>query len=221
MGCLTAPFKLAGCLGLLVLLGLGWLYRDRLVPEGRALIERVTDRPADRSGSALTPRGRPGARALASATAKIDSLNGWRADSVVLTPSEVASLMGRGLAPAFRRELDSLEVELLAGEVSARAGLRTDRLPREVLGPLGGAVRPREPVEVRGPLRVTGPGAGEWVVRSCRIRGVPVPAAAFERLLGRALGTTARGTVPWSVPPGIRAVRVRPGSATLYGAPLT
>jgi hypothetical protein len=221
MGCLTAPFKLIGCLGLLALLALGWLYRDRLIPEGRALIQRVAHQPSRATGASASARGRPGARSLASATAKIDSLNGWRADSVVLTPAEVASLMGQGLAPAFRRELDSLEVELLDGEVSVQARLRTDRLPRDVLGPLAGAVQSREPVEARGPLRVTGPGAGEWVVRSCRIREVPVPAAAFERLVGRALGTAARPTVPWSVPPGIRAVKIRPGSAILYGAPRT
>jgi hypothetical protein len=217
MGCLTAPFKLVGCLGLLVLLGLGWLYRDRLIPEGRALIERVADRRSTESGSAGTVRGRPGTKALASATAKIDSLNGWRADSVLLTPSEVASLMGQGLAPAFRRELDSLQVELLDGEVSVHARLRTARLPREALGPLAGVVQTTEPVEVRGPLRVTGPGVGEWVVRSCRIRDVPVPPGVLERLLGRALGTPSRGTVPWSAPAGVRAVRVRSGSATLYG----
>jgi hypothetical protein len=218
MGCLSAPFKLVGCLGVLLLLGLGWLYRDQVIPEGRALIQRIAHGSTVESAAV---RGRPGARALANATAKIDSLNGWRADSVVLTPAEVASLMGQGLAPAFRRELDSLEVELLDGEVSVRARLRTDRLPREALGPLAGAVRSREPVEARGPLRVTGPRAGEWVVRSCRIREVPVPPAVIERLLGRALDTAARGTVPWSVPPGIRAIRIRPGAAILYGVPRT
>jgi hypothetical protein len=224
MGCLTAPFKLAGCLGLLALLALGWLYRDRLVPEGRALLEQVTHQARSTIGMPARPtgaRGRPGTRSLASATAKIDSLNGWRADSVVLTPAEVASLMGQGLAPAFRRELDSLEVELLDDQIAVHARLRTERLPKDVLGPLAGAVRPREPVEARGPLRITGPGVGEWAVRSFRIRDVPVPAVAVERLLGRALGTGVRGAVPWAVPPGVRAVRVRPSGATLFGAPRT
>jgi len=84
MGCLSAPFKLLGGLGLIVLLAIGWLYRDRLAKEFHRLL-----------GTGLTPgetvtSGRPGSRALLSARSKIDSLNGWRADSVILTPSEVA-----------------------------------------------------------------------------------------------------------------------------------
>jgi hypothetical protein len=224
MGCLTAPFKLVGCLGLVALLGLGWWYRDRLVPEGRALLEQVTSQARSTIGMPTGPagaRGRPGTRSLASATAKIDSLNGWRADSVVLTPAEVASLLGQGLAPAFRRELDSLQVELLDDQIAVQARLRTERLPKDALGPLAGAVRPWEPVEARGPLRVTGPGVGQWAVRWLRIRDVPLPAVVVERLLGRALGTGVRNAVPWAVPPGVRAVRVRPGAAILYGAPRT
>jgi hypothetical protein len=218
IGCLTAPFKVLGCLGLLALVIVGWLYRDRVVREGRRLLDRVQP-GASSSATGSGAHGRPSARALASADAKIDSLNGWGADSVVLSPAEVASLMGRGLAPAFRRELDSLQVGLLDDEVEVRARLRTARLPKGLLGPLATALRPNEPVDAIGPLRVTGPGAGEWAVRSFRIRDVPVPAGAVKRLVARALDDPARETVPWQVPAGIRAVRVRPGGVTLYGAP--
>jgi hypothetical protein len=217
MGCLTAPLKVLGCLGLLVALGLGWLYRDRVVREGRRIIGRV-EAPAARRPPAASA-GRPGRRSLASANAKIDSLNGWRADSVVLSASEVASLMGSGLAAKFRKELDSLQVELLDDEVQVRGRLRTARLPRELVGPLATALRPNEPVEAIGPLRVLSPGAGEWAVRSFRIRDIPVPAAAVPRLVSRALDEPGRKTVPWTVPAGIRAIRIHPGSATLYGAP--
>jgi hypothetical protein len=217
MGCLTAPFKVLGCLGLLALLVIGWLYRDRVLREGRQLLGRI-EAPAA-PGAPAAPRGRPGTRALASAQAKIDSLNGWHADSVVLTPAEVASLMGAGLAPAFRQELDSLQVELLDDEVRVRARLRTARLPRELVGPLAAVLQPHEPVEATGPLRVVGPGAGEWAVRSFQIRDFPVPASAVRTLVSRALGDSTRGTVPWKVPAGVRAVRIRPAGAILYGAP--
>jgi hypothetical protein len=216
MGCLTAPFRVLGCLGLVALLVIGWLYRDRVLREGHRLLNRV-EAPAG-AASPAAPHGRPGTKALASADAKIDSLNGWRADSVVLTPSEVASLMGNGLSPAFRKELDSLRVDLLEGEVRVRARLRTERLPRELVGPLAAVLQPHEPVEATGPLRVTGPGTGEWAVRSFQIRDFPVPASAVQRLVSRALGDSTRRTVPWKVPAGVRAVRIRPGGATLYGA---
>jgi hypothetical protein len=218
MGCLTAPFRLLGCLGLLAALVVGWLYRDRVVREGRRLLGRV-EAPSGPAASDTAARGRPGGRALASADAKIDSLNGWRADSVVLTPSEVASLMGQGLSPAFRKELDSLQVELLDDEVTVRARLRTARLPKEVVGPFAAALGPNEPVEATGPLRITGPGTGEWAVRSFQIRDIPIPGPAVKRMIARALDDPKRETVPWKVPAGIRAVRVRPGGATLYGAP--
>ena len=78
MGCLTAPFRLLGYLG-----------RD--CPALRSAGFTATGwraRPARCSAASaagpLPPRAGPGSKALLSAHAKIDSLNGWRADSVVL-----------------------------------------------------------------------------------------------------------------------------------------
>jgi hypothetical protein len=211
MGCLTAPFKLLGCLGVIVALGVGYIYRDRLEQEGRRLIERI-------QGNVPPSSGRPGVSSLESAKAKVDSLNGWRADSVVLTASEFASLVGSGMDRELRSQLDSLRVELLDGEIQISARLRTDRLPREMLGPLGGALGPTESVRAAGPVRVTRPGAGEWSLRSFQIGDFPVPAEMVPDLVGYALGDPKRKTVPVKVPAGIRAIRVRPDGATLYGA---
>jgi hypothetical protein len=211
MGCLTAPFKLLGCLVLLVALGLAWFYRDRLEHEARQVIARVR-------GVAPLTGGRPGVSALESARAKVDSLNGWRADSVVLTPSEFASLVGSGMDPQLREQLDSLRVELLDGEIRVSARLRTAALPPELLGPFAGALGPTEPVDAAGPVRVTRPGAGEWRVRTFRIGDFPVPDEMVPRLVGEALGDPRRTAVPVKVPEGVRAIRVRPGGAILYGA---
>jgi hypothetical protein len=211
MGCLTAPFKLLGCLVLVAALGLAWLYRDRLEHEARRVIERVRQAPPS-SG------GRPGVSALESANAKVDSLNGWRADSVVLTASEFASLVGSGLDPQLRGQLDSLRVELLDGEIRVSARLRTDALSPELVGPFAGTLGPTEPVDAAGPLRVTRPGAGEWQVRSFRLGNLAVPDEMVPRLVGQALGDPGRTTVPVKVPEGVRAIRVRPGNAILYGA---
>lgn len=213
MGCLTAPFKLIGCLGLLAALAFGWLYRDRLLREGRRLVSG--------GGTVVSAEstGRPGIRALKSARAKVDSLNGSRADSVVLTPSEVASLVGSGLDPALRRQLDSLRVRLLDDEIALLARLRTARLPRKAVGPLAVALRETEPIEATGVLRVVEPGRGEWVVRSFRIRDFPVPADLVPGLIARALERQRQDAIPVSLPAGIAEVRVRPDGATLYGVP--
>lgn len=214
MGCLTAPFKLLGCLVLLIALGLAWLYRDRLEHEVRQVIERVR-------GVVPSSSGRPGVSALESATAKVDSLNGWRADSVVLTPAEFASLVGSGMDRQLRGQLDSLQVELLDGEIRVSARLRTASLSPDLIGPLAGALGPTEPVDASGPVRVTKPGAGEWRVRTFRIGDIPVPDEMVPRLVGQALGDPRRTAVPVKVPAGVRAIRVRPGGATLYGATRT
>jgi hypothetical protein len=213
MGCLSAPFKLLGGLGLIVLLAIGWLYRDRLANEVHRLL-----------GTGLTPgetvtSGRPGSRALLSARSKIDSLNGWRADSVVLTPSEVASMIGVGLDPSVRSQLDSLEVQLLDGSIGVSALLSTARLPRELTGPLAVALRPKERIEAAGPLRVIEPRQAEWAVQSFRIRNFPIPRDAVPKLVSRALGDSSRSTVPIRIPAGIREIRIRPSGATLIGAP--
>jgi hypothetical protein len=213
MGCLSAPFKLLGGLALIVLLGLGWLYRDRLVDEFRRAIGSRTNVPAGVSS------GKPGSRALLSARAKIDSLNGWRADSVVLSASEVASMIGTGLDPSVRSQLDSLQVQLLDGSVEVSALLATARLPRELIGPLAVALRPKERVEAAGPLRVVGPRQAEWAVRSFRIRDFPIPRDAVPSLVSKALGDSTRRTVPIRIPAGIREIRIRPSGATLIGAP--
>jgi hypothetical protein len=211
IGCLTAPFRVLGCLVVLGGLALGWLYRDQVVRTARGWLARA-EAPAPAASA-----GRPGARALASAKSKVDSLNGWGADSVVLTPSELASLVGDGLDAEVRRQLDSLRVEPLDGEVRIRARLRTGRLPSDVVGPLAIALRETEPIEAVGPLRVLRPSVGEWDVRSIEIRELPLPADLVHRVVGRVLGDPQQESVPLRVPPGVRAIRLTPGAAILYG----
>ncbi len=212
MGCLSMPFKLLGGLALIAALAIGWLYRDRLATE----LHRIFD--SSDSGDPATVAGRPGSRALVSAQSKIDSLHGWGADSVVLTPSEVASLIGAGLDASLRRQLDSLQVELLDGAVAVNAKLATARLPRELTGPLSVALREREPVQAAGPIQVVAPGKAEWAVRSFRIRDFPIPRDAVPKLVAKAFGDSTRRTVPVRIPPGIREIRIRPSGATLFGA---
>lgn len=212
MGCLSVPFKLLGGVALIVALAVGWLYRDRLAEE----LHRILD--SSGAGDPPAATGRPGSRALVSAQSKIDSLNGWGADSVVLTASEVASLIGGGLNPSLRRQLDSLRVELLDGSVAVTARLATARLPRELTGPLAVALREREPVQAAGPIRVVGPGKAEWAVRSFRIREFPIPRDAVPILVAKAFGDSTRRSVPVRIPSGIREIRIRPSGATLFGA---
>jgi hypothetical protein len=211
MGCLSLPFKLLGGLAVVLALAIGWLYRDRLSAELGRLVNRSP-------GEVASSTGRPGATALSSAKSKVDSLNGWRADSIVLSAAEVASLIGAGLHPSLRRQLDSLQVELQEGEVAVKAKLATARLPRELTGPLAFALRDREPVQAGGPIRVIGPEKAEWAVQSFRIRDFPIPRDAVPKLMAKAFGDSTR-SIPIRIPTGIREIRVHPSGAILFGAP--
>ncbi|MBA3658831.1 MAG: hypothetical protein H0W67_04475 [Gemmatimonadales bacterium] len=222
IGCLTAPFRAVGCLVILTALAWGWWNRDRVMTEAHRLMDRAgieagtgTAKPASQSGSI----GRPGQRARRSAEAKIDSLNGWRADSVVLSAAEVASLLGNGLDARLRKRLDSIRVELGEGEIVVNALFSTAALPRDMLGPLGGAVRPWEPVQVAGPVAVTRPERGEWTVRRFRVRDFPLPRELMGRLVGRATGDSVRQSIRFRIPPGVRDLHVHRSGATLYGSP--
>lgn len=202
-----------GFLGLVAALVIGWLYRDRLATEWHRIFDSSSKTEAP------TGAGRPGVRALSTAQAKIDSLNGWGADSVVLSPSEVASLIGAGLSPNLRQQLDSLQVELGDGEVSVSAMLATARLPRELVGPLAMALRSKEPVKAGGPLEVVEPLKAEWTVRSFSIRDIPIPRDAVPKLMAKAFGDTSKRAIPVRIPAGVREIRVRPSGATLFGTP--
>jgi hypothetical protein len=128
-------------------------------------------------------------------------------------------MIGVGLDPSVRNQLDSLEVQLLDGSIGVSALLATARLPRELIGPLAVALRPKERIEAAGPLDVTGPRRAEWAVRSFRIRDFPIPRDAVPKLVARALGDSTRRTVPIRIPAGVRAIRIRPSGATLVGTP--
>jgi len=211
MGCLTAPFKLLFFVVFLLLIAAGWLYRDRLADIGRAAWGEATGK-----APAVAVTGEPSAEGLASATRKIATLGAGRADSVVLTADEAASLFRDGLDRFAGALFDSMGVRLLDGRIAVSAVVRTGRLPADVLGPFASAVRDREPIRAEGSLRVVGPTQGEWDVQRMQFRDIPLPKDAIPRLLGRAMGDTVPRAVPVRLPRGVGDVQVRADGVTLY-----
>ncbi|MEO8201103.1 MAG: hypothetical protein ABI679_11325 [Gemmatimonadota bacterium] len=209
-GCLTLPFKVLGCLGLILLLVAGWFYRDRLL----SYVHRMTGPRKNVAASAAI--GRPSTSGAERARDKIDSLNAWHADSVVLTANEMASLIGAGLDPAFRGQLDSLQLKLESGRVGVEASLITARIPKDVMGPLGEMVGDREHLSAGGVVELTEPGRAVWIVDRLSLGNFPFPTAMIPRLLERAMGSHA-SEVPFIVPQGITGVRIRPTGVTLFG----
>lgn len=204
----TLPFRFLGILALAMLVSGAWLFR-------REIIRLVRPPAAQVRGPEAEPSGIAGPSALARAHDKVDSLHGWGADSVVLSASEMASLVMDGLPREARLHLDSLTVTLGEGRVTIGARLETAALPRDQLGPLAGALNPWERVSASGVVAVTRPGYGEWRVDSLSLRGLTLPVQASRQLLGRAL-QGADGVVPLTLPRGIAAVRVRPDGVALF-----
>ncbi len=207
LGCITLPFRLALLALLLVGAYLGWRNRDRIA-------EMLGVRPT----VAVAPesRGRPTGRGLARAIEKVDSLNGWRADSIVLSAGEMASLVGAGLPAVVRRDIDSLQVELLEGAIRVRGKIRTEGLPREVLGPFAGALRPWEPIAVGGAVDIVSPGRAEWTVTEFQVRDFKFPAEMVPRMMDFLSRQETRGRLAVVVPQGIGRVRVHSNGVTLY-----
>jgi hypothetical protein len=208
-GCLALPGRILGLFVVVGLLYLAWRQRDRIA----GYWQRLTDRP---SAEAVGATGRPGEESLQSATNKIDSLNGWRADSVVLTASEMASLVGAGLDSRVRGELDSLVVTLGDDRLSVAGRIRTAGLPREVLGPLAGAFDEREPIRAAGPVRVTAPGRASWQVDAFQVREFEFPREVVPRIVGLVAGDKSDSLLVIEIPEGIGGVRVHPEGVTLY-----
>ena len=213
MGCLTAPFKILFAIIFLLLIVAGWLYRDRLGDIGRAAW-----REARGAAPSAVAAGSPSAEGLASARRKIGQLEAGRADSVVLTAGESASLIRNGLDRYAGEFFDSMGVRLLDDRISVDAVIRTGRLPSEVLGPFASAVRDREPIRAEGNLRVLEPGLAGWDVQRMQVRDIPLPKDAIPRLLDRVSGDSGMREVPVRLPRGVADLRVRSDGLTLYRA---
>lgn len=215
------------CLGTLLLaagLTAGWLFRhdlmQRLPPEvarvGEALGAGGPEAGPEREAAPAAQPVAPGPGSLTRVRDKVDSLHGWGADSVLLSPREVASLLVAGLPPAARERLDSVRVSLGDGRVTIAARLETASIPASALGPLAGALEPWEAVTGSGIVAATRPGWAEWRVDALTLRGFTLPAAASRNLISRSLPGAQDGAVPFALPEGIARIRVRPGNAVLY-----
>lgn len=214
-GCLKGLFRLFVFALLLVGVAAAYWYRQ---PIGRAF-DRIVGR-RDTALPKVSPDsgiGAPTPSALASAQRKLATLAQPRGpDSVVLTPNEMASLVGNGIDWSVRKTFDSLRIELAEGSIAVNARLDTKLIPQDALGPLRGLLAEREPIRIAGPLRIARPGLARWTVQSIALRGFPFPAPAVKALARQTAGADTTGSVTMQVDPAVVALAIRPGSVVLY-----
>jgi hypothetical protein len=213
-GCRKAVTRL-GCLAALVAaVLLAWWFREPIL---RTVAGWFGPRDAALPPVSDVTVGAPTPTALEGGQAKLlDLARSGGPDSVVLTPNEMAALIGSGIDWTVRRAFDSLRVELLEGEVVVHARLDTQRIPPEALGPLRGMLEPREPFRLAGPIRIERPGTARWQIREVSMRGIAFPAATVGQVARRLAGADRDGAVPVQVDRVIGAVAVHPTGVVLY-----
>lgn len=213
-GCLRGLFRLVVVALLLIVAAAVWWYRAPLKRAVERLVHRrETALPAVRD----TNVGAPTPTALAAAEGKLAVL-GRRGgpDSVVMSPNEMASLIGKGIDWTVRKTFDSLRVELSEGSFAVHARLETKLIPQDALGPLRGLLAEREPIRIAGPIVIARPGTARWTVRELALRGFPFPPPAVKALARLTAGADTDGAVAIGVDPGIADVAVHSTGVVLY-----
>jgi hypothetical protein len=209
---LTLPFRLLGFAILAGAIWLGWTYRADL----RRFVHRVT---ADQTAPSAAPAAPPSVDETAArtrGTRRLDSLARHRADSIVLSSSELEAMLAVPLRERAGGAIDSLRIELTEGEVEVSGRVDPSALPRGTVGPIAEWIPGRDMVTAKGPLSLRRVGLGEWRLTDVKVRGLPLPRAVWTRLVPAA-GGSAAGTLTVPLEPWITGIRVTPDGVILYG----
>ncbi|HYT62561.1 MAG TPA: hypothetical protein VEL50_01595 [Gemmatimonadales bacterium] len=211
-GCLKGIVRL-GCAAVLIgALALVWWFRAPIMQTFAHWFGRSTALPS----VADTAVGAPTPRATASGKEKVGRLEtNAGPDSVILTPNEVASLIGSGIDWSVRKMYDSLRVELQEGTLVLHARLDTRALPPGTLGPFAGMFGPREPLRMAGSLAVERPGLARYSIKEISLRGIEIPGPMVHAIASQMAGA-ANGAIPLKVDPSISGVAVHPTGVVLY-----
>jgi hypothetical protein len=212
-GCLKEMFKLGCAVVLIGALALAWWFREPILSMGAHWFGRSQALPS----VADTAVGAPTPSATASGKAKVTNLRtNAGPDSVVLTPNEMASLIGSGIDWNVRKMYDSLRVELQEGKVVVHARLNTRELPPGTLGPFAGMFGEHEPLRMGGTIAVERPGTGRLTITDINLRGFEIPTPVVHQIAKQMAGAGSDGAVPLKLDPAITSVAVHPTGVVLY-----
>ena len=212
-GCFKGLLRLGCFVAIAAVLLVLWWFREPILRTGARWFGRTEALPpvADTAVGAPTPK------AVASGQTKVGTLRASAGpDSVVLTPNEVASLIGSSIDWRVRKTYDSLRVELLEGSLAVHARLDTRALPPDALGPFASFVQPREPLRLGGTLEIARPGTALFTVREISLRGIAFPGPAVKSIARQTAGANADGAIPLQVDRAISRIVIHPTGVVLY-----
>ena len=212
-GCLKGLFRLGCAVVILAAIALIYWFREPIMRTGARWFGRSQELPpvADTAVGAPTPA------ATASGNTKLRNLGGAGGpDSVVLTPNEMASLIGAGIDWNVRKMYDSLRVELQEGKLVVHARLDTRTLPPGTLGPFAGMVGEREPLRMGGTVSIERPGTARFKIQDISLRGIEFPGPMVNSIAKQMAGASSNGAIPLKVDPAVSEVAVHPTGVVLY-----
>ena len=210
MGCLRGLFVRIGCLVvLLALLALGWIYRE----EVKDLYRRLRGLPGRARVTYVSADTSPAA--AETALRRVERRGGPA--YVELTAGQVGALIAGVLERTGTNAVDSVQVALLEGEVLLHGSLDMTHVPANLLGPLAGALGPRESIAIGGPLSVDPIGRLMWSVTSLSVKSFPFPRSTIPALIRQLRIPGAEGNaVPVPGLTNLRDVHVTPDVVRLY-----
>jgi hypothetical protein len=212
-GCLKGLFRIGCAIAILVVIALIYWFREPIMQTGARWFggSRALPSVADTAVGAPTPA------ATASGQAKLKNLGGANGpDSVILTPNEMASLIGAGIDWNVRKMYDSLRVELQEGKLVVHARLDTRALPPGTLGPFAGMVGPREPLRMGGTVSIERPGTARFKIQNISLRGIEFPGPVVNSIAKQMAGASSNGAIPLKVDPAVSDVAIHPTGVVLY-----
>ena len=212
-GCLKGALKLGCAAAVILALALVWWFRAPIMSTfarwfgGSQALPPVAD----------TAVGAPTPSATASGQQKVTTLRRSSGpDSIVLTPNEMASLIGAGIDYRVRKTYDSLRVELQEDKLILHARLDTRALPPGTLGPFAGMFGDHEPLRMAGTVTIARPGTALYDIKEISLRGISVPGPFIDQITKQMAGASPDGGVPVKVDPSVTDVKVHTTGVVLY-----
>lgn len=212
-GCLKGALRLGCAIVVIGALALAWWFRAPIMSTFAHWFGRSTALPpvADTAVGAPTPS------AVASGQKKVGTLRTSAGpDSIVLTPNEMASLIGAGIDWNVRKTYDSLRVELQEDTLVLHARLDTRALPPGTLGPFAGMFGEHEPLRMAGTVTIGKPGTALYDITAISLRGIEIPGPFVKQITKQMAGASPSGAVPVKVDPAVTSVKVHTTGVVLY-----
>ena len=212
-GCFKGVLKLGCAAAVILVLAAVWWFRAPIMSTFARWFGRSQALPpvADTAVGAPTPK------ATASGQQKVTTLRRPAGpDSIVLTPNEMASLIGGGIDWRVRKTYDSLRVELQEGKLILHARLDTRALPPGTLGPFAGMFGDHEPLRMGGTVSIARPGTVLYDITEVSLRGFEIPGPFIKQITKQMAGASPDGAVPVKVDSAVTDVQVHTTGVVLY-----